>query len=163
MPENLLTDAALWKRKQEIQLQLLQCLEGWNAELARNTGLPMGKVSRGEHLDGCPWQILDFPKANLNGSCWFRILIWWGHGISIHWMLAPGTEKPASLKANDFYFRPEQVWKMAEKGESAGNYQPSGEWQRISREFAMDYLGKLEEIVEQALKVWQETIRPAIP
>ena len=43
---------------------------------------------KGEHLEDCAYQYLDFPKHFAGGETFtFRALVWWGHHIVFAWLI----------------------------------------------------------------------------
>jgi hypothetical protein len=87
----LIADAGFFKAKQQIAHKVRAWLEelhlGLQQDLAdRPLVLPeqfdlnKAQFVKGEHLDSCPYQYLDFPKHYVADEKFaFRTLFWWGH------------------------------------------------------------------------------------
>ena len=87
----LVSDAAFFKAKQQITHKV----RGWLETLQRGLAQDLSDCSillpphfdpakcqfvKGEHLEDCPYQYLDFPKHYLGDEKFsFRTLFWWGH------------------------------------------------------------------------------------
>ena len=53
---------------------------------------------KGEHLEACPYQYLDYPKHFAGDETFtFRTLVWWGHHVAFAWLLG-GRMLPAYKK-----------------------------------------------------------------
>lgn len=58
--------------------------------LAAPTGLRAEafQLVKGESLEDCPYQYLDYPKYFVRGEAFtFRTLIWWGHHLVCAWLI----------------------------------------------------------------------------
>ncbi len=87
----LIADVRFFKAKQQITHKVRGWLEQLQRGLAEDLGhrallLPHGfdhskfQLVKGEHLEDCPYQYLDFPKHYLGDEKFtFRTLVWWGH------------------------------------------------------------------------------------
>ncbi|MFO0774662.1 MAG: hypothetical protein U0172_08370 [Nitrospiraceae bacterium] len=69
--------------------------------LAAPTGLRAEafQLVKGESLEDCPYQYLDYPKYFVRGEAFtFRTLIWWGHHLVCAWLIE-GASVPARRRA----------------------------------------------------------------
>lgn len=65
--------------RQECRQVSLAAPIGWNPERAQ--------LVKGEHLEDCPYQYLDYPKYFAEGTAFtFRTLVWWGHQVTFAWL-----------------------------------------------------------------------------
>jgi hypothetical protein len=90
---SLITNAGFFEAKR----QITQKVRGWLDELHRGLrhdlterplllppqfDLSRGQFVKGEHLEACPYQYLDFPKHYVGDEKFtFRTLFWWGHHV----------------------------------------------------------------------------------
>lgn len=65
--------------RQDCRLVSLAAPVGWNRERSQ--------LVKGEHLEDCPYQYLDYPKHFVDGTAFtFRTLVWWGHQVTFAWL-----------------------------------------------------------------------------
>jgi hypothetical protein len=95
----LLADRAFFTAKSRISRKIRATLEHLHAllhdELASVPLLsPPGfdpaksQFVKGEHLEACPYQYLDYPKHFAGDEIFtFRTLVWWGHHVVFAWLL----------------------------------------------------------------------------
>lgn len=95
----LLADRAFFTAKERISRKIRATLEQLHAllrdELASARLLsPPGfdpaksQFVKGEHLETCPYQYLDYPKHFAGDETFtFRTLVWWGHHVAFAWLL----------------------------------------------------------------------------
>lgn len=89
----LLADREFFRKKAKISVKIKQILEDLHQRLEAEIALqpllaPEGFDSqsrqfvKGEHLEDCPYQYVDFPRWYTRETKFaFRSLIWWGHHI----------------------------------------------------------------------------------
>ncbi|MGE3153877.1 MAG: hypothetical protein AB7G48_02910 [Nitrospiraceae bacterium] len=95
----LLADRAFFTTKARISRRIRSTLERLRAllqdEVSQTTLLaPPGfeptksQFVKGEHLEACPYQYLDYPKHFAGDETFtFRTLVWWGHHVACAWLL----------------------------------------------------------------------------
>ncbi len=50
------------------------------------------KITKGENLNGFPFYVLDLPKLDTsNAILSIRVLIWWGHEVTVNLLVGEGT------------------------------------------------------------------------
>lgn len=96
---DLLADARLFRRKASIMSRVRGLLDSTQAALkAELRDLPLlappgfkpelHQLVKGEHLEDCPYQYLDYPKHFEGAEKFtFRTLFWWGHHLACALML----------------------------------------------------------------------------
>ena len=100
----LVADGELFRSKERIIPQGARFAElrtGLEEDLARTTLLlPPGfdpaksQSVKGEHLEQCPYQYLDYPKHFLGDDKFtFRTLCWWGHHLVLAMIVEGGQVK----------------------------------------------------------------------
>ena len=101
----LVADGELFRSKERIILKVRDLLAelrtGLEEDLARTTLLlPPGfdpaksQSVKGEHLEQCPYQYLDYPKHFLGDDKFtFRTLCWWGHHLVLAMIVEGGQVK----------------------------------------------------------------------
>jgi hypothetical protein len=89
----LVSDAGYFEAKARIMEKVRRWLDEVHSALQAEVGrtallLPAGfeprkfQVVKGEHLEDCPYQYLDFPKHFAGDEKFtFRSLVWWGHHL----------------------------------------------------------------------------------